>query len=560
MPTSFAAMALVATLVSPGWPVTVEAQQAAAPAPAPASARPCKAIGHLASGDQPLPGAAITAKAGERVVAVTSSDFDGSFTVPLAPGTYTLHVALTAFAPLDREITVGTPPCETTVALTMQLASRAPGAVAPKPGVASIAPPPSATPAPAAGAAPDAASGGRAGGFGGRGGRAGGPPRFQTLSVTETQSPNTGDATVLDLASTSRTDDPAARLLPPGFSIDATSAESIAVSGTMIEVDRAQMVDRLQALARGEFGLAEGQQFGQPGATAFGGAGGGFAEGQLAGGAGGGRGGQGGPGGFGVIGGRGVGANRLQVNATYGFGGSILDAAPYSLNGDTPAARDYMQQSFSTTLGGPVRIPGIYNGTNRTNFNFTYSGGRNGDLFDQYATVPSAAFRSGNFSALPSTILDPSTGLPFPGNVIPTNRLDPTALALLSFIPTGNIDTALRNYRYTTTSVSNTDSFSLRITHSITKPQTGRGGRGGPGGAGGGGRGGGGQGGQAGGGRPGSDRAGRRDDADAGTARRGRCGRHGSSGTGGRGRWARRARQLPAASEHHDERDDQLSP
>jgi hypothetical protein len=64
MPTSFAAMALVVALVSPGWPVTVEAQQTAAPAPNAASARPCKATGRLFSGDQPLPGAAITARAG----------------------------------------------------------------------------------------------------------------------------------------------------------------------------------------------------------------------------------------------------------------------------------------------------------------------------------------------------------------------------------------------------------------------------------------------------------------------------------------------------------------
>ena len=184
------------------------------------------------------------------------------------------------------------------------------------------------------------------------------------------------------------------------------------------------MNDRMGALGRGEFGLAEGEQVGLGGLGQAGGA----AFGDAVGGRGGPGGAGAGPGGGrgGVLGGRG-GGNRFQMNASYGMGGSMFDASPHSLRPDQPAAaeRDYLQQSFTTTFGGPVKFPGIYDGTNRTNFNFTYSGGRNGDMFDQYATVPSEAFKAGDFSSSATAIIDPLTGQPFPGNRIPTGSDEP---------------------------------------------------------------------------------------------------------------------------------------
>ena len=112
----------------------------------------------------------------------------------------------------------------------------------------------------------------------------------------------------------------------------------------------------------------------------------------------------------------------------------MFDAAPYQLvhaNQPTPVqpARNYMQQSYSGTLGGTLKIPHIYNGTNRTTYNFTYSGNHNGDLFDQYATVPSIAFRKGDFSASALPIIDPQTGLPFLNNQIPADRISQAAPA-----------------------------------------------------------------------------------------------------------------------------------
>src|SRR4029079_5938157 len=97
------------------------------------------------------------------------------------------------------------------------------------------------------------------GGGQGRGGR-GGPPRFQTLTVPQAEGAAATEAGVrvtpvvrahepaaTVLVPGGRGDAPAARLLPPGLSADA-QGESVAVSGTIVEVDRAQMQDRLQAL------------------------------------------------------------------------------------------------------------------------------------------------------------------------------------------------------------------------------------------------------------------------------------------------------------------------
>ena len=266
--------------------------------------------------------------------------------------------------------------------------------------------------------------------------------------------------------------DPAARLLPPGFASGA-SGDAVTVNGSMVQLDRTLLNERQDALARGDFGLGVNDPFGPPvqAAAQIGGAGGG------GGGRGGGLGGRGG----------GAGANRLQVSATYALGGSMFDAAPYSLRGDQVEERNYLQQNSSVTVGGPLRIPGIYNGTGRTTFNFSYSAARNGNLFDQYATVPDAAWRVGDFSASPTPIIDPLTGQPFPGNIIPQGRVSPAAMSLLRYIPEANLTGDSRNFRVTDTSRSTTDTFTLRLTHSLTQPQAGRGGRGGAGGRAGGG-------------------------------------------------------------------------
>jgi hypothetical protein len=93
--------------------------------------------------------------------------------------------------------------------------------------------------------------------------------------------------------------------------------------------------------------------------------------------------------------------------------------------------QDYKQNQYGGTLGGPVRrnklfFFGSFQGTNKR-----------GSPSPITATVPSAAVRSGNFSG-GATIVDPTTGQPFPGNMIPQNRLDPIAVKIFPYIPVPN--------------------------------------------------------------------------------------------------------------------------
>jgi hypothetical protein len=92
------------------------------------------------------------------------------------------------------------------------------------------------------------------------------------------------------------------------------------------------------------------------------------------------------------------------------------------------------------SAGGPVYIPKIYDGRNKTFFFASYEnflGSQATRLFN--TTVPLEAWRSGDFSGLTTPVIDPQTGQAFPGNRIPSNRLNATAVAIQNrFYPLPN--------------------------------------------------------------------------------------------------------------------------
>src|SRR5207302_7538639 len=133
-----------------------------------------------------------------------------------------------------------------------------------------------------------------------------------------------------------------------------------------------------------------------------------------------GGGGPGGPGGF-TLGGR---AGRFNVNQPHGSifystDNSIFDAAPYALNlpGSSSSSAlqksDYDQNRFGVTLGSPLHITHLIK-DDKTFVFLNWTGGRNTNPYDQYSTVPTLAQRHGDFTALPTQLLDPSTPQPTP--------------------------------------------------------------------------------------------------------------------------------------------------
>lgn len=95
---------------------------------------------------------------------------------------------------------------------------------------------------------------------------------------------------------------------------------------------------------------------------------------------------------------------------------------------------------FGGSLGGPLTIPKIINGHNRMFFFFNYEGLRSHTVSSGFGLYPTAAELSGNFSADPP-IVNPATGKPFPGNIIPPSDFSSKAkqIIALGMFPTPNV-------------------------------------------------------------------------------------------------------------------------
>lgn len=109
-----------------------------------------------------------------------------------------------------------------------------------------------------------------------------------------------------------------------------------------------------------------------------------------------------------------------------------------------PAPPVNQQNNYGFTVGGPVILPKLYNGKNRTFFHFSADWFRQNQAQNAIGTVPSVAMKNGDFSQFVNgsgvviPIYDPTTGQPFPGNIIPQSRFSALAKSILPFIPDPN--------------------------------------------------------------------------------------------------------------------------
>ncbi len=100
-----------------------------------------------------------------------------------------------------------------------------------------------------------------------------------------------------------------------------------------------------------------------------------------------------------------------------------------------PLSKDILQRNqFGFVLSGPVHIPRVYQGRDKTFWMVNYEGQREKQEVAQLATVIPVPFRSGNYSARSAPLRDPLGGT-FPGNIIPANRIDPISRNYLEFHP-----------------------------------------------------------------------------------------------------------------------------
>jgi hypothetical protein len=99
---------------------------------------------------------------------------------------------------------------------------------------------------------------------------------------------------------------------------------------------------------------------------------------------------------------------------------------------------------FGGRLGGPVRLPGVYRGENRTFFHFAWESMRFPRQSTLRNTVPTELMRNGDFSGEGVAVRDPFTGMPFPNSQVPASRINAVARAVLPFYPLPNSGPANR--------------------------------------------------------------------------------------------------------------------
>ncbi len=155
--------------------------------------------------------------------------------------------------------------------------------------------------------------------------------------------------------------------------------------------------------------------------------------------------------------------NLYNGGLAFSFDNSVLDAKQYSLTGvDTPKPV-YDRMTGGLTFGGPIKIPHLLP-RNGPNLLLAYQWTRNRTAQTESALVPTQAERAGdllNAAGQPPVVIDPATGLPFPGNVVPVSA---QAQALLQLYPLPNFTgDPLYNYQVPVLGSTHQDGLQMRL-------------------------------------------------------------------------------------------------
>jgi hypothetical protein len=177
-----------------------------------------------------------------------------------------------------------------------------------------------------------------------------------------------------------------------------------------------------------------------------------------------------------------------QINAVTKSGTNQLHGTIYEfLRNDVLDARNffalrrpaYRQNQFGAGAGGPVYIPKLYDGRNRTFWFYHYEGLRIRQGQTAVSTVPLADFRSGDFSQLGRPIYDPATlapnpsgsgfvRTPFPANRIPESRITTQGRGLVSLWPEPTGTSRINNYIDNRSEATDSDQQTVRADHLLS--------------------------------------------------------------------------------------------
>jgi TonB-dependent Receptor Plug Domain len=189
-------------------------------------------------------------------------------------------------------------------------------------------------------------------------------------------------------------------------------------------------------------------------------------------------------------------ATKAGTNKVHGTLWEFLrNDALNTANYFTPAGQSkpiLRQNQFGAAMGGPIYIPHLYDGRNKTFFFVDYEGLRVRTQSVFNVTVPTLAMRGGDLSAFLGAPLgtdsagnviyqgqtyDPTTtrkvnGVtvrdPFPGNIIPTPKFSSVAIGLMKYYPVPTNDALSQNLQNKTSTGSNTNRYDIRADENIS--------------------------------------------------------------------------------------------
>ncbi|MDQ1468805.1 MAG: hypothetical protein QOJ99_285 [Bryobacterales bacterium] len=187
------------------------------------------------------------------------------------------------------------------------------------------------------------------------------------------------------------------------------------------------------------------------------------------------------------------GTNRLHGSLYEFLRNDQLTGTDFFVNRNGLKKSELRYNQFGGTAGGPVIIPHIYRGKDRTFFFGSYEGLRWVRGITAAGTMPTELERAGDFSQTRSasgqviTVYDPLTSRPnpnspgnfirtaFPDNIVPVTRFDSVSRNLLNYIPHANSPgaaiTNLNNYISNASSPVQKNGFTVRVDHSLNQNQ-----------------------------------------------------------------------------------------
>jgi len=176
------------------------------------------------------------------------------------------------------------------------------------------------------------------------------------------------------------------------------------------------------------------------------------------------------------------GANQYHGSAFEFLRNSDLDSNNFFSNRNGVALPNFKRNQFGGSVGGPLSLPKLYNARDKTFFFVAYEGLRQGSGSNTTSTVPTALQKAGDFSQTFNsagqlvTVYDPATTVasgsgfvrsPFPGNVIPANRIDPVAANIVKYYPAPNRPGAVNSYFVVGTAVVDSDTVDAKVDENI---------------------------------------------------------------------------------------------